>query len=100
MLKVQTTISVRLLRNQLDIHIYRKMATKQWKRNPPGKAHVILQEMFQKKQIPPDALANAVHRLNPEFQKFSLAVFRGAFNELRSKYGLGCKYFSTTYNCF
>ena len=58
---------------------------KQWKRNPPCKAQLILQQMFDDEKIPEDASASAIHALDPEFLKFSLPVFRGAFNAVRRK---------------
>ena len=68
MSKVQTTPKIGfLLRNRPDLHISLKMSTNQWKRNPAGKAHTILQEMFKNHLISHNATASAIHKLNPEF---------------------------------
>ena len=102
--ELQTTRSIGLLlRNRPNLHIFLKMSPPQWKRaNPPCKAQIILQDMFKNNMIAPDATAVATHKLNPEFLKYKLSVFRGAFSEHRNKYGLGCKCFCTNYvfmNC-
>ncbi|EFX72043.1 hypothetical protein DAPPUDRAFT_111162 [Daphnia pulex] len=60
-----------------------------WKRIPPCKAHRILEDMFKKGLISPDALPHKTFELDREFMEFSLPVFRGVFNELKCKYGLG-----------
>ncbi len=57
-----------------------------WTRNPPCKAHVILCKMFESQNISPDSTAAATYPLNPEFLKFSLPVFREAFNEIRKNW--------------
>ncbi len=72
------------------------MSINQWKRNLPGKAHTILQKMLKNHLISYDATASAIHKLNPEFLKFSLSGFWGAFSKFRNKYGLGC---CTTARC-
>jgi hypothetical protein len=41
--------------------------------------------MFDGEKIPEDASASAIHALDPEFLKYSLPVFRGAFNAVRRK---------------
>jgi hypothetical protein len=104
MSELQTTRSIGLLlRNRPDLQIFLKMSIPQWKRtNPPCKAQTILQEMFKNNMISPDATACATHKLNPEFLEYKLSVFRGAFSELRNKYGLGCNCFCTNHvfhNC-
>ena len=69
---------------------------KQWKRNnPPCKAQLILEKMFDDEKIPEDASASAIHALDPEFLKYSLLVFRGSFNAVRAKLGVSCKFFFT-----
>ena len=68
---------------------------KQWKRNNTCKAQVILEKMFDDEKIPEDASASAIHALDPEFLKYSLSVFRGAFNAVRAKRGVSCKFFFT-----
>lgn len=74
---------------------------KQWKRsNPPCKAQLILQKMFDDEKIPEDATACDIHALDPEFLKFSLPVFRGAFNAVRAKLGVSCKYFFFKFKLF
>ena len=62
-----------------------------WKRSPPCQAHIILDKMFEDNKIFPDSTPAAVHKLDPEFLKYSLNVFRTAYNELRQKHGVGCK---------
>ena len=68
---------------------------KQWKRNNTCKAQVILEKMFDDEKIPEDASASAIHALDPEFLKYSLPVFRGAFNAVRAKLGVSCKFVFT-----
>ena len=58
-----------------------------WKRNPPCKAHRILESMFKNNEIAPDATPASVQKLHSEFSPFSAAVFRVAFNELRQRHG-------------
>ena len=68
----------------------------QWKRNPPCLAQKILKDMFEKKKIQPDDSPATIYNMNEEFKKFNANVFRNAFNELRARYGVGCKFFTST----
>ncbi|KAK4028825.1 hypothetical protein OUZ56_021843 [Daphnia magna] len=46
--------------------------------------------MFLENKIEPSALPAFVYKQSPEFQKYSLNVFRTAFNEIKAKSGLAC----------
>ena len=64
-----------------------------WRRAPPAcKAHSILEKMFKDEKISADTSPANVYKLEPEFQKYNLNVFRTAFYELRQKHGVGCKF--------
>ena len=58
--------------------------------NPSCKAHVLLEKIMVDRQIEPTATPATVYKLSPEFKKYSLTVFRTAFNELKAKTGLTC----------
>ncbi len=47
--------------------------------------------MFEKQEITTDDTAAAVHKKHEKFLKYKPEVFRGVFNELRSRFGLMCK---------
>ena len=65
-----------------------------WKRsNPPCEALIVLDSMFAENKSSRDSTPAIIHKQSPVFEKFSLNVFRTAFNELRNKYGLGCNGF-------
>ena len=64
-----------------------------WKRNPACNAQRLLIKLFEEGKIKKCAKAAAVQTSEPEFLKFSEPVFRGAFNELKAKYGTECKWF-------
>ena len=64
-----------------------------WRRASPAcKAHSILEKMFKDEKISADTSPANVYKLEPEFQKYNLNVFRTAFYELRQKHGVGCKF--------
>lgn len=57
-----------------------------WKRNAPCNAKIVLTNMFKNNEITPDATHAFIKNFNGEFKQFSLAVFRGSFNETHLKY--------------
>ncbi|XP_045022892.1 uncharacterized protein LOC116930516 [Daphnia magna] len=65
-----------------------------WKRDSTCKAQALLEKMFLENKIEPSALPAFVYKQSPEFQKYSLNVFRTAFNEIKAKSGLALKPYS------
>ena len=62
-----------------------------WKRDSTCKAHALLERMFLENKIEASSPPSLVYKQSPEFQKYSLNVFRTAFNEMKAKIGLACK---------
>jgi hypothetical protein len=48
--------------------------------------------MFVDGKISKDSTAAAVHKLDPEFLRYTLDVFRNNFNETRNRHGLERKH--------
>ena len=60
-----------------------------WTRiNPVCAAQKILDKMFTDGKISRDSTAAVVYKLDPEFSKYILDVFRNKFNETRNRNGL------------
>jgi hypothetical protein len=60
-----------------------------WTRvNPVCTAQKILDKLFADGKIARDATAAAVYKLDQEFSKYTLDVFRNNFNETRNRNGL------------
>ena len=62
-----------------------------WVRDSSNAAHVALVQLFKEGAIEPTTAAKLIYDSNEIFQKFSIAVFRNVFNELKSQYGVLCK---------
>jgi hypothetical protein len=66
--------------------------------NPVCAAQKILDKMFADGKITRDSTAAAVYKLDEEFSKYSLDVFRNNFNETRNRNGFEHKHLSM--KCF
>lgn len=90
----KTSDSSRWLSFLKHVFFFFIMSGLKWKRDSSCKAHVILDKMFAENKIDPNALPASVYKLSPEFQKYSKDVFRTAFGQLKTRYGLARKYFT------
>ena len=66
-----------------------------WKHNPPCKAQRILSEMFEKGKINEQTSANEAYEFDPEFKKFTLAVFRNNFKQLEKLKGFARNFYKS-----
>jgi hypothetical protein len=65
-----------------------------WIRDSSNPAHVFLEKLFEDGAIEPTTQPKTIFEAHEIFKssKFSLAVFRNVFNELKSSTGLLCKH--------
>ena len=68
------------------------MPSNTWRHNPPCKAHLILNEMFEKGKITGETTAKVENCFHPEFSKYTMPVFSNNFRQLRQLHPTECKF--------